>query len=142
LTLLLREATVALDIHGKLPGVYAVGATVAFVSYLILIPAYSGAGAAWSLLIAEVFVLLGISFLIFRTGRVRFDAQLTLGGLFSGAIAAAILLALQHTEVNFLVRTAVVGATYIAALVLTRTIPLKMFLQTITQLRLWRSTDD
>jgi PST family polysaccharide transporter len=112
-TILFRECVTALGLQTRLVRGYALGLVVAFVAYMNLIPALGGAGAAISLVLAEVVVVLYVFFVIKGvTGhRVRFLKPLlaVICGLVCAGASEALLLRGMHWGVVLPVVLALFG---------------------------------
>jgi len=108
LTLMLREAAVALHVQHRLVRVYVAGAVTAFVCYVPLIARFGGAGAAATLVIAELVVLCLIFGVVRSASAQPVSLRVPALAALSGLAAACIL-----TTVSWF------GAAWWARLVLT-----------------------
>ena len=122
MSLLLREAAVALDVQGRLVPVYTIGVIVAFAAYFLLIPTLAGLGAPLALVLAESTVLAGIFLVVTQRTRRRPTLGMLVGATFSGVLAAGVLFLAYSLDWGWLARVGCVVVAYLTVLFLTRTI--------------------
>jgi O-antigen/teichoic acid export membrane protein len=93
LSIMLREAAVALHIQRQLLRPYAMGAAVAFACYIPLITLYGGVGAAAALIVAEIVVLSLILRVVQRAVEQPISLRAITGVALSGLTGALALVA-------------------------------------------------
>jgi O-antigen/teichoic acid export membrane protein len=122
LTLFLREAATALYIQKRLLPGYAAGLVVALLGYFVLIPRYSGVGAATALIISEMLVLSYALAVVVKASPERASLRLPVLAALCGAGAGAVLYAIHLAGWNVVGRVGASIAVYVLLLLVTRAI--------------------
>ncbi len=123
LSFMMRFALISLDHSRTVLMADACACTIALVAYFVLIPRYSLVGAAIGTAIAEGAILVGMTWGIRRAGQAFPRCPSAPKTILAGAVAAAVIVALNRFEAPWLLALAIGGALYIGLLALTGAIP-------------------
>jgi O-antigen/teichoic acid export membrane protein len=113
----------------------SIACVCAFVAYFALIPRYSFVGAAIGTVVAEVAAMICMLIGLRRAGRPLPSLVNPLKAIFSGSVAAAVMVLLTRLELHWLWSLVAGGAVYVAGLALTRAIPRELLLNVLRRRR-------
>ncbi|MBE9533134.1 MAG: oligosaccharide flippase family protein [Proteobacteria bacterium] len=123
-TLMLREATIALNMQSKLLAGYMVTLGIALLAYFYLIPPYSGVGAAAALIISELFLLSFVLKVVANGISQPVSLRVPVLGIISGVSTVIIFDFIILSEWHWLVRLMVSVTVYIVMLLASRALRL------------------
>jgi O-antigen/teichoic acid export membrane protein len=131
LSIMMRFALIAIDRPSAVLYADACAFVLAFAAYLILIPRYSFLGAAAGTVVAEASVLAGMLWGLKRAGEQLPQWNGAAKAVFAGTLAAAVMWALAHVAVPWLVALAIGGAVYAGGIAVTGAVPRELILKMI-----------
>jgi O-antigen/teichoic acid export membrane protein len=121
-TALLREAAIALQIQHRLVPGYLLGLVAAAVLYVLLIPRYAGAGAAWTLILAESLVVAWVAVVLIKATSAPLRLDIPLRAAACGVGAGLALYAVEQAGWGVPARLSIAAAVYVVLLLVTRSL--------------------
>jgi PST family polysaccharide transporter len=123
-SLLLYEATTALNLQRKLMPAFALAFVVAFAAYAALIPRLSGIGAVLALILAELVVLVYAASVVTQATGTAATLRVPLVAAVCGLVAAVAALWLGARGLGFFWRSGAAAAAYLGLLLATGSVSL------------------